>query len=95
MIRNFQNNTIRISSITRSKLYSNINYILTVILNVSYIYEFSPRKIFRCVRISFEIPKLKYRNDAIKACLNATATDLKKLRMREIYKRIKSRNIAK
>jgi hypothetical protein len=78
MIRNFQNDTIRISSITRSKLYSNTNYILIIISNASYIYEFSPRRTFRYVRILFGIPKLKRRNDAIKARLKSNRGRSKK-----------------
>jgi hypothetical protein len=66
MARNFQNNTMRISSIVRSKLYLNINHILIIIPNISYIYESSPRRIFRYVRILFGIPKLKRRNGVVK-----------------------------
>jgi hypothetical protein len=95
MIRNSQNNTIKIFSITRSKIYSNTNNILTIIPNISYIYEFSPRKVFRYVQILFGIPKLKCRNSVIKARSNAIVTDLKKLKIRKIYKEIKSRSAAK
>jgi hypothetical protein len=84
MIRNSQNNTVRIFLIVRLKLYSNTNCVLTIIPNVSHIYEFSPRKTLRYVRISFGIPKLKYRNGAAKTRLNAIAADLKKLKIREI-----------
>jgi hypothetical protein len=52
-----------------------------MISNVSYIYKFLLRKIFRYVRISFGIPKLKRRNGVIKAWLNAIAADLEKLRI--------------
>jgi hypothetical protein len=95
MIRNSQNNTIRIFSITRSKLYLNTNYILTIISNISYIYESSSRKVFRYIRILFGISKLKRRNGVIKGRSNAITADLKKLKMREIYKKVKSRNAAK
>jgi hypothetical protein len=95
MVRISQNNTIKISSVARSKLYSNTNYILTIISNVSHIYEFSPRRVFRYVRILFGIPKLKRRNGAIKTWLNVIAADLKKLKTREIYREIKSRSAAR
>jgi hypothetical protein len=67
MIRNSQNNTIKISLIARLKLYLNTNYILTIIQNASYIYEVSPRKTLRYVQILFGIPKLKRKNGAVKA----------------------------
>jgi hypothetical protein len=95
MIRNSQNNTERTFLITRSKLCLNTNCVLIITPNASHIYEFSPRKTFRCVRISFGIPKLKYRNSATKARLNVTAADLKKLKIRKIYKEIKSRSVTK
>jgi hypothetical protein len=81
MVRNSQNGTVKISLIMRSKLYSNTNYVLTIISNISYIYEFSLRKIFRCVRILFGISKLRCRNGVIKARLNAIAADLEKLKI--------------
>jgi hypothetical protein len=64
----------------RSKLYSNTNYILLIISNISHIYESLLRKAFRYVRILFGIPKLKRRNDAVKR-LNVIAADLKKLKI--------------
>jgi hypothetical protein len=79
---------VRISLIARSKLYLNTNYVLTIIPNVSYIYEFSPRRVFRCVQILFGLSKLRRRNSAVKTRSNVIAADLKKLRMREIYKKL-------
>jgi hypothetical protein len=81
MTRNSQNNTIKIFLITRSKLYLNTNYILTIIPIILYIYESSPRKAFRYVRILFGIPKFKRRNGAVKTRLNIITADLEKLRI--------------